>query len=146
MDFPDRLWEWYGQDEYKRILAVCLAIPALDFLAATAEVQRYSIPSCPACETWSEKMLPVNEVLEVAGKALPMDVRAALEKVWQLSNDLSEAAFHCGNQHMFTHEEWQPLRDAAAHALDLLGAKALAPHLDELTLDCRNIILGRKPN
>ncbi len=24
MDFPDRLWEWYGQDEYKRIRNIIL--------------------------------------------------------------------------------------------------------------------------
>jgi len=146
MGFPDRLWEWYGQDEFKRVLAICEVLPALGFLAEPAEVQNDTAPYCPGCETWSEMMLPVQEALDVIGNAMPKDVRAALETVWTLCNDLSEDAFHCGNEHIFIHEEWQSVREAAAQALDLLGATELAPYLDELTRDCRNTIMGRKPS
>jgi hypothetical protein len=44
MGFSTTLWEWYGQHEYKRILAVCEAIPALQFLALTPDSQRSAIP------------------------------------------------------------------------------------------------------
>lgn len=60
MEFSTTVWEWHGQDEYKRILAVCEAIPALTFLAMSADEQRNAIPYCPACEAWSETMLPLN--------------------------------------------------------------------------------------
>ena len=59
MGFSTTVWEWYGQDEYKRVLAVGEAIDALGFLALDAKAQQASIPDCPACEAWSMAMLPL---------------------------------------------------------------------------------------
>lgn len=42
MGFATTLWEWYGQGEFKRVIAVCEAFPALEFLAMSADEQRRS--------------------------------------------------------------------------------------------------------
>ncbi|WP_095131804.1 hypothetical protein [Pseudomonas sp. Irchel s3h14] len=144
MEFSTTLWEWYGQDEYKRVLAVCEAIPGLTFLAMNADAQRDAIPYCPACEAWSETMLPLNEALTVCGAAMPCEVRTGLQQVWDLCNSLPETAFHCDDWWIFDQYEWQPLREAAEQALDLVEAVKIAPYLDELILDCRNAVRGLK--
>jgi hypothetical protein len=76
MGFSTALWEWYGQDEYKRVLAVCEAIPALESLAMTSDLQQRTIPDYPACEAWSEIILPLNEVLLI--NALPAEIKTRL--------------------------------------------------------------------
>lgn len=143
MSFYTHLWQWYGQDEYQKVLSVCEAIPALTFLAMSPDEQRNAIPYCPACETWSEVMLPLNEAITICGTAMPAEARSELEKVWGLCNALSEDAFHCDDWWIFDHTEWQPLRTAAEQALAVLEADQLRPYLDEVTLDCRNAVNGR---
>lgn len=144
MGFSATLWEWYGQDEYKRVLAVCEVIPALGFLAKSADEQRGAIPYCPACEAWSVTMLPVNEALTICGRVMPEAVRTRLQDVWRLCNSLPETAFHCGDWLIFDQEQWQPLREAAQQALESIDAVSIAPFLDELMLDCCNAVRGVK--
>ncbi|MBF4207125.1 hypothetical protein EI533_05210 [Pseudomonas donghuensis] len=142
MEFPTTLWHWYGQAEYKRVLAVCEAIEGLTFLAMSASAQEDAIHPCRACETWSVKMLPLHDALTVCGSAMPAQVRTPLQRVWEMCNELPETAFDCGVRLMFEHEEWQPLRDAAELTLALLEVDQLAAFLEELEVDCRNEIWG----
>ncbi|UII69741.1 hypothetical protein LVW35_18920 [Pseudomonas sp. HN11] len=90
MDFATTLWEWYGEGEYKRVLAVCEAFPALEFLAMSADAQQKTIPDCPACEAWSMTMLPLSDTLVACGNAMPSELRRGLESLWKLCNGLSE--------------------------------------------------------
>src|SRR3979490_625503 len=140
MGFSTTLWEWYGQDEYKRVLAVCYAIPALEFLALTSDLQQRTIPDCPAFETWSELILPLNEVLSIS--ALPAEIKTRLQDIWALCNSLTEAAFHCHDPLIFDHDGWRPIRTVAAELLDLMGSLEINPFLDDLLLDCRNVARG----
>ncbi|VVP66112.1 hypothetical protein [Pseudomonas fluorescens] len=144
MGFSTTLWEWYGQDEYQRVLVVCEAIPALEFLALTSDKQQRTIPDCPACEVWSEMILPLNEVLSVCGSALPEVIKARLQGICERCNSLTEAAFHCHDQLIFDHDEWRPIRMAAAELLDLMESLEINPFLDDLQLDCRNVARGIK--
>lgn len=139
MSFSTTLWEWYGQDEYKRILAVCEAVPALEFLALTSDMQQKTIPDCPACETWSQMILPLNEVLSVCGNALPVQIDTRLRGIWERCNSLTEVAFHCHDRLIFDHDEWRPIRTASAELLDLMALSDIDPFLDDLLLDCRNL-------
>ena len=141
--FSTTLWGWFGQEEYKRVLAVCEAIPALEFLAMGADEQREAIPYCPACEAWSMTMLPLSEALTVCGTTMPSEVRSQLQHLWLLCNDLSEDAFHCDDWFIFDHSEWHPLRDVANELLRLMGLLEIKPYLDDLTVDCRKEVYGR---
>jgi len=142
MGFATTLWEWYGEGEYKRVLAVCETFPALEFLAMSADEQRGAIPSCPACEAWSMTMLPLNDTLVVCGTAMPIEVRSNLHNLWQLCSNLPEHAFRCGDWMLFDHQEWQPIRDSAQNLLGLMECLEIQPYLDDLTVDCRNEVNG----
>ncbi|WP_225930135.1 hypothetical protein [Pseudomonas botevensis] len=144
MGFATTLWEWYGQDEHKRVLAVCEAFPALEFLALTSDIQKKTIPDCPACETWSQMILPLNEVLTVCGSALPAQINTRLRDLWERCNSLTEAAFYCHDRLIFEHDEWRAIRTAAAELLDLMELQDINPFLDDLLLDCGNVARGIK--
>ncbi|WP_434568825.1 hypothetical protein [Pseudomonas sp. Z3-8] len=144
MGFSTTLWEWYGQDEYKRVVAVCEAIPALEFLALTSDMQQETIPECPACEAWSGMILPLSEVLSICGSVLPEEIKTRLQGIWKRCNSLTEAAFHCHDRLIFDHDEWQPIRTAAIELLDLMDSLAIKPFLDDLLLDCINLTRGIK--
>ncbi|WP_123599215.1 hypothetical protein [Pseudomonas frederiksbergensis] len=144
MGFSTTLWEWYGQDDYKRVLAVCEAIPALEFLALTSDMQQKTIPDCPACETWSQMIFPLDEVLSVCGSALPAQINSRLRDIWERCNSLSEAALQCHDRLIFDHDEWRPIRTASAELLDLMELLDINPFLDDLLLDCRNLTRGIK--
>jgi hypothetical protein len=123
---------------------VCKAIPALEFLALTSDLQQRTIPDCPAREAWSEMILPLNEVLSICDSALPAEIKARLQDIWELCNSLTEAAFHCYDQLIFDHDEWRPIRTAAAELLELMESLEINPFLDDLLLDCRNVARGIK--
>jgi hypothetical protein len=145
MKFSEILWGWYGQDEYGRVFSVCEGLQALDFLAMTADLQRCGIPYCPACETWSEVMLPLERTLTACGSALPAEIRTRLQLLWEQCNALTDAAFHCDDWFMFDHEEWQPLRTTAAALMQLMDWEEIEPFREQLLEDCRNAIRGVKP-
>lgn len=142
MGFATTLWEWYGQGEFKRVLAACEVFPALEFLAMSADEQREAIPDCPACEAWSMTMLPLNDTLAICGSAMPSEVRDGLQNIWQLCNGLSEDAFRCGDRLIFDHQDWQPIRDSAKDMLRLMGLLEIRPFLNDLTVDCHNEVNG----
>lgn len=142
MGFATTLWEWYGQGEYRRVLAVCEAFPALDFLAMSADEQREAIPSCPACEAWSMTMLPLSDTLDACGNAMPSEVRSGLQNLWQLCNGLSEDASRCNDWLIFDHQDWQSIRDSATEMLRLMARLEISPYLDDLTVDCNNEVNG----
>ncbi|MFJ2319612.1 hypothetical protein [Pseudomonas sp. NPDC087817] len=144
MGFSATMREWFGQDEYGRVFAVCEGLLALHFLAMTPEEQRGAIPYCPACETWSEVMLPLERTLTACAGALPMDIRTRLQSLWEQCNGLTEAAFHCDDWFMFDHAQWQPLRVAAEELKQLMEWQDIEPFREELLEDCRNAIRGIK--
>ncbi len=144
MGFSTTVWEWYGQDEYKRVLAVGEAIDALGVLALDAEAQQASIPDCPACEAWSMAMLPLEALLATCASALPDEVRAGAQSLWEQCNGLSEVAFHCGDRGIFEHRQWQSLREAARQLLAVMEEAQLRPFLEELMVDCGRAVYGVK--
>ncbi len=144
MGFAATLWEWYGQGEYRRVLAACEAFPALEFLAMSADEQRETIPDCPACEACSMSMLPLNETLAVCSNALPSEVERGLQNLWQLCDGLSEEAFRCGDRSIFDHQDWQSIRDAATDMLRMMEGLEMSPYLDDLTVDCHNEVNGNR--
>jgi hypothetical protein len=143
MGFATTLWEWYGEGDYKRVLAVCETFRALEFLAMSADEQREVIPDCPACEAWSMTMLPSNDALAACGNAMPSEVRCGLQNLWKRCNDLSEEASRCGDRLIFDHQDWQSIRESATDLLRLMGRLEMTPYLDELTVDCHNEVTGR---
>ncbi|MBT2373073.1 hypothetical protein [Pseudomonas fluorescens] len=142
MGFATILWDWYGQGEYKRVLAVCEVFPALEFLAMSADEQREAIPDCPACEAWSMTILPLNDTLTACGNAMPSEVRRDLQNLWKRCNDISEDAFRCGDRLIFDHQDWQSIRESATDLLRLMERLEMTPYLDELTVDCHNEVNG----
>lgn len=142
MGFATTLWEWYGQGEFKRVIAACEAFPALEFLAMSADEQREAIPDCPACEAWSMAMLPLNDTLIACNSALPYEVKGGLHRIWQLCNGLTEDSFHCGDRLIFDHQDWQPIRDSATDLLGLMEQPEISPFLNDLTVDCHNEVNG----
>ena len=142
-DFTDRFWTWYATDEYKFVLEACELMKALDFLQAPASVQSSQIPYCPACETWSTMMLPVNSFLEKFLADLPPSLRDALNTVWLLCNELPEDAFRCDDFEMFQASDWAPLRSAASEALRCLGWESLQPQIGDVMLECHKALFPR---
>jgi hypothetical protein len=138
---PDKLclalWTWYASDDYKPVLMVCELAQALLFLARPAAEQASSIPYCPACETWSEMMLPVDDFLNGFTEPLDEPLRLKLGQLWTLCNALDATAFRCDDFQMFHHPDWAPLRATAIEALDIMGWEMLAAHQDELLLESR---------
>jgi len=143
-DFSDRFWAWYATDEYRLVLDVCELIKALEFLQAPASVQSSQIPYCPACETWSTMMLPVNSFLEKFQTDLSPPLREALCTVWLLSNELPEGAFRCDDFEMFHAASWAALRSAASEALRCLGWEGLQLHIEEVMAECHRALHSRK--
>ncbi len=144
MGFSTTVWEWYGQDEYKRVLAVGEAIDALGFLVLDSGAQQASIPDCAACEAWSMAMLPLEALLATCASALPDEVRAGAQSLWEQCNGLSEVAFHCGDRGIFEHRQWQSLREAARQLLAVMEEAQLRPFLEELMVDCGRAVHGVK--
>jgi hypothetical protein len=144
-DFSDRFWTWYATDEYRLVLDVCELIKALEFLQAPASVQSTLIPYCPACETWSTVMLPVNGFLEKFPSDLSPPLKEALSTVWLLSNELPEDAFRCDDWEMFHAASWVALRSAASEALRWLGWESLQPHIEVVMSECHRALYSRKP-
>jgi len=135
-DFSLHLWTWYATDEYALVFKACGWMKALHFLHLPAAVQSSQIPYCPACETWSEMMLPVAEFLEHLPANLPF-LAKDLNAVWLLCNELPEEAFRCDDFEMFYAPASEPLRSAAAQVLQRLGWEHLQTQIDDLESECR---------
>ena len=132
------LWEWYGRNEHTRVLVVCEAIAALEFLAKSADEQAAFIPDCAACETWHSMVTPLNDVLSSTGQSLPAPVFAAMTTLWELCNSLkSEAAFRCGDRSILHEAAWQLIRIQASELLLCAFFSEVRPDLKSLIDTCR---------
>lgn len=98
------------------------------------------IPYCPACEAWSNMILPVNDFLESFPAKISVALRQKLEVLWEMSNALSQDAFHCDDFEIFHHSEWERLRVEADAALQMIGWDTLKDQVDELMLECRKAL------
>ncbi|WP_295475649.1 hypothetical protein [uncultured Pseudomonas sp.] len=135
------LWEWYGQDEHKRLLAICDAIIALEFLAKNADEQIDLIPDCAACETWYSMVIPLSDALSASGKLLPAPILTQMTTLWDLCNSPeSEAAFRCGDRSIFHETAWQPIREQASELLASTLFSEVRPYLESLMDDCREAL------
>jgi hypothetical protein len=138
---PDKLclemWSWYAVDEFKPVLQVCELATAVKFLGQPAEQQSASIPYCPACETWSEMMLPINDFLCSFTEPIADVLRSHLERLWELCNALDGSAFRCDDFEIFKDAQWVPLHAEAAVTLDIMGWEFLEPHVDDVMLKSR---------
>ncbi|WP_191486791.1 hypothetical protein [Pseudomonas sp. FEN] len=88
----------------RQFLSVALA---LEFLALTTDMQQRAIPDCPACDAWSEMMLPLNEVLSTCGSALPA------HSFWRTSGGslVDFDLFWQNRRHDFAPQSCCPFRD-----------------------------------
>lgn len=132
-----QVWTWWMHDEFKKILVLCELCTGLSFLASSASDQSLTIPHCPACEVWSDKILPVKDFLNEIHEPLEIQLQHSLELIWDGCNSLSDDAFHCGDWEIFSHVEWEPIRAAANLALDLIGWMELKNEKDQLELNSR---------
>ncbi|PXX40288.1 hypothetical protein [Undibacterium pigrum] len=135
--FSDQVWAWWMQDEFKKILSLCELCTGLSFLASSANDQSATIPYCPACEVWIEKILPVNDFLNEIREPSYIQLRLSLELIFHRCNSLSHDAFHCGDWNIFSNTEWEPVRAAARQALDLIGWSEFKDEKERFELDCR---------
>lgn len=134
-DFHGQLWTWYATDEYDQVFEACGWMRAIHFLQLPAAEQSARIPYCPACETWSDMMVPVQRALENLPPGVPQ-LEQQLHALWGLCHDLPESAMRCGDFDLFKDPAWMPLRSAAAEALRLMGWEFLEAQIDELEREC----------
>jgi len=114
------VWDWYARDEHKDVLALCELCEALEFLSAGSAHQMANIPDCPACETWTKMVMPIESFLKSFPRSVPQDVRDALDHLWTSCNLLGESAFHCWDVEIFLDPEWDGIRTQAAAALEVI--------------------------
>jgi hypothetical protein len=135
--FSSILWGWWAADEYKDVLVFCQLCKALEFLSLGADYQMANIQDCPACETWSEMVLPIHSFLENCPQAATQNVKDALTCLWTSCNDLSEDAFRCYDIELFMNPEWERIRVEATAALQLMDWQNFKGEADRLILECR---------
>ncbi|SDH97329.1 hypothetical protein SAMN05216588_109172 [Pseudomonas flavescens] len=141
-EFSTTIWEWYADDEYKKLLSFCELCSGLEFLAMEPEAQSSSTPSCPGCEVWYEKMLCIQQFVDDFGRALPASSNTQLKLLFELCENLSDEAYHCNDQFMFHHKEWECVRHASRVALDGLGWSKLKAYIPEFEGRSRNVLYG----
>jgi hypothetical protein len=142
IEFPTTVWDWYAEDEYKNLLSFCELCSGLEFLAMEAEAQSISTPSCPGCEVWNEKMLCIQEFIDSLGNSLPEKIKIKLGLLFELCKKLSDEAYHCNDQFMFYHQEWEPLRQASRDALSSLGWHDLKNYIPEFEGRSRSVLFS----
>ncbi|MCG7373616.1 hypothetical protein MHL40_13180 [Pseudomonas luteola] len=141
-EFSSRVWDWYAEDEYKKLLSFCELCSGLEFLAMEAEAQSLSTPNCPGCEVWYEKMVCIQKFIDDLGCLLPTSIKTQLLLLFQLCKDLSNEAYHCNDQFMFYHQEWEPVRQVARGALNSIGWSDLKSYIPEFEGRSRNALYG----
>lgn len=134
------VWDWYATDERKDVLALCDLCEALEFLSAGAAHQMANIPDCPACETWTEMVMPIESFLKSCPRSVPQDVRDALDHLWTSCNSLGESAFHCWDVEIFLDPEWDGIRTQAAAALELIDWQSFKADAGVLAIECRMVL------
>lgn len=142
-DFSLHFWTWYATDEYGLVFEVCRRMRALDFLQSPASLQSSQIPYCPACETWSEMMLPVHDLIEDLPPDLPL-LAKNLKELWHLCEELPPHAFGCDDFEMFNDPAWEPLRTCAKEALQRMDWANLQGQIDAIERECRQKLSTHK--
>lgn len=115
--FAERICRWYGEEQHERLRALYSIIGVLEFLALPARQQQDIIPDCPACEAWSTYMLPVHELINAHGAALPDDICGHLERVWAGCGVVRDSGLPCHDRGIFEVTAWQGLRDKAGEPI-----------------------------
>tara|TARA_Y100000588_G_scaffold371694_1_gene443344 strand:- start:463 stop:915 length:453 start_codon:yes stop_codon:yes gene_type:complete len=141
-EFTTTIWDWYAEDEYKNLLSFCELCSGLEFLSMEAKSQSVSTPSCPGCEVWNEKMLCIQEFIDDFGQLLPTSLKIKLRLLFELCKNLSDEAYHCNDQFMFYHQEWEPIRQASRDALYSIGWHDLKNYISEFEGRSRNALYG----
>lgn len=132
-----QIWIWYLADEFKAVLELCSLCKALEFLSLEAAEQSSTIPYCPACEVWSDMMLPLNDFLEKFPEKIDPTILGKVEHLWKTCNELSELAFHCDDFEIFQNPEWPPIRSKAREILNEVDWVNFKNDADDLMLKCR---------
>ncbi len=132
-----QIWVWYLADEFKPVLELCILCKALEFLSSEAVEQSLLIPYCPACEVWSDMMLPLNDFLEKFPERLDSETRLKAEHLWNTCNELSEVALHCDDWSIFHNPEWNRVRSEAREILNDVDWYNFQNDADDLMLKCR---------
>ncbi|VXC06085.1 conserved hypothetical protein [Pseudomonas sp. 8BK] len=140
--FSARVWNWYADDEYEKLLSFLQLCYGLEFLALEAKQQSESIPYCPACEVWSEKMLRIKDFADNYGNDIPVDIKNELLSIFESCDNLSSDAFHCDDQFMFSHNEWASIRNAAINCLARIEWCTLQAYAPEFEGRARNVLYG----
>lgn len=134
------VWDWYATDEHQHVLALCELCEALAFLSAGAAHQMANIPDCPACETWTEMVMPIESFLKRCPRSVPQDVRDALDHLWASCNSLGESALRCWDVEIFLDPEWEGIRTQAAAALELIDWQGFKADAGGLVIECRMLL------
>jgi hypothetical protein len=140
--FSANVWNWYAENEYVKLLSFLQLCSGLEFLALEAPDQIASIPYCPACEVWSEKILRIKFFIDDYESAITIQLKEELISVFELCNNLSNDAFHCDDQYIFNHDEWKCIRLAATNALESLEWNFLKPYAAEFEGRAKNVLFG----
>lgn len=134
------VWDWYATDEHQHVLALCELCEALAFLSAGAAHQMANIPDCPACEIWTEMVMPIESFLKRCPRSVPQDVRDALDPLWTSCNSLGESALRCWDVEIFLDPEWEGIRTQAAAALELIDWQGFKADAGVLVIECRMLL------
>lgn len=141
-EFSTKVWNWYAEDEYEKLLLFCQLCSGLEFLAMEAAEQSSSIPYCPACEVWSDKILRIYDFENNFGNSLPASIKAQLSLLFELCDNLSSEAFHCDDQLIFHNQEWEAVRQASRDVMSSISWSTLKAYAAEFEGRSRNILYG----
>ncbi|AIS13601.1 hypothetical protein JM49_18680 [Pseudomonas chlororaphis subsp. aurantiaca] len=133
-----RIWTWYGQDEYRKIILVGELGPALEFLALDSGRQRTEIGCCAECNLWSDYLDYLVHFVQRFPARLAPHLHQRLQTLLSACEALSPQAYGMTlEDNGFEHPQWAPLRLDAQEALELLGWPEVQEHMPELTEECR---------
>ncbi|NBF06009.1 hypothetical protein GV819_27330 [Pseudomonas sp. Fl5BN2] len=132
------IWTWYGQEQYSKIILVGELGPALEFLALEADQQRVAIGCCAECNLWSHHLDYLQHFVQHFPAHLAPQLHLRLQALLQACETLCRQAYGVTlEDNGFEHGQWQPLRQGAREALEMLGWPEVQKHMAELTEDCR---------
>ncbi|MGC5700846.1 hypothetical protein J4P02_11670 [Pseudomonas sp. NFXW11] len=136
------IWTWYGQDQYRWIVLVAELGPVLEFLAATAQRQRVDIGCCAECNLWSEQLEYLERFVQQFPPRLAPLLHSKLQALLSGGEALSREAYGMTlEDNGFEHPQWQPLREGAREALELLGWSQVREDIGELAEECRAALI-----
>ncbi len=132
------IWNWYGQDDYRKIILVGELGPALEFLALEADRQRLEIGCCAECNLWSDHLDYLDGFVQRFPAHLAPHLHQRLQVLLSGCEALHREAYGMTLEDSgFEHPQWRPLREGAREALEILGWPQVREHMPELTEECR---------